>query len=231
MINSTPYQTPDAENWRLMSIIERIEIFAERIDNIVGLTEDINIAKKVVIHVLEQARHLNDSKILVGATGESNELYNQARGKTVVIGTGNAQKLPVLVQVISALVTGNEVALNFLTKNEFAQNLVKVLFDMGLSSDVIYQDGSNEAEINDMLSDVRLAQVAIVGTIEEVQELASKLSKTKGILTQIIAITDQIQLSEVFNPDFLHRFCTERVHTINTTAIGGNASLLELGVE
>jgi delta 1-pyrroline-5-carboxylate dehydrogenase len=38
-------------------------------------------------------------------------------------------------------------------------------------------------------------------------------------------------LSEMLTPDYLYRFVTERVRTINTTAIGGNASLLELGTE
>jgi delta 1-pyrroline-5-carboxylate dehydrogenase len=34
----------------------------------------------------------------------------------------------------------------------------------------------------------------------------------------------------MFQPDYLERFCTERVKTVNTTAIGGNASLIELGM-
>lgn len=35
----------------------------------------------------------------------------------------------------------------------------------------------------------------------------------------------------MLTPDYLYRFVTERVITINTTAIGGNASLLELGAD
>ena len=68
-------------------------------------------------------------------------------------------------------------------------------------------------------------------TDSEVQAISQELANTDGILTQVISVTDMEGLSEMLTPDYLHRFVTERVRTINTTAIGGNASLLELGTE
>ena len=76
-----------------------------------------------------------------------------------------------------------------------------------------------------------LAQVAVAGNQSEVQAISQELAKTDGILTQVIAVTDMEGMSEMLTPDYLYRFVTERVRTINTTAIGGNASLLELGTE
>lgn len=231
---SSPYQSQAAEAWRLMTANERADKLSHAIDKLVQLIDNAEKTKRVLAHILAQASHLDESTLLTGATGESNELYSQARGKTLVLGTEHAQKLPVLVQVFAALVAGNETAVNFASQSSFAQDMVEMLEAAGISASVIYQyaadaEASNETELHDMLSDHRLAQVGMVGTLAEVQQLAAKLSKTDGILTQVIAITDQKGLSEVFCPEYIHRFCTERVRTINTTAIGGNASLLELG--
>ena len=75
----------------------------------------------------------------------------------------------------------------------------------------------------------RLAQVAVAGSYSEIQHISQTLANSDGILTQVIAVTDMDGLSDMLTPDYLYRFVTERVRTINTTAIGGNASLLELG--
>jgi len=69
-----------------------------------------------------------------------------------------------------------------------------------------------------------------VGKKEELLQIGKDLSETDGILTQLVPVTDLEGCSEMFQPDYLERFCTERVKTVNTTAIGGNASLIELGM-
>lgn len=90
---------------------------------------------------------------------------------------------------------------------------------------------ANDSQTVTLLYIDRLAQVAVSGNRSEVQTISQELANTDGILTQVISVTDMEGLSEMLTPDYLHRFVTERVKTINTTAIGGNASLLELGTE
>jgi len=90
---------------------------------------------------------------------------------------------------------------------------------------------ANDSQTVTLLYIDRLAQVAVSGSRSEVQAISQELANTDGILTQVISVTDMEGLSEMLTPDYLHRFVTERVKTINTTAIGGNASLLELGTE
>ncbi len=221
---TVPYQTPEAESWRLMTVAERQDILSKALDDLAQLSGNHDKAIKVLTHIFTQASHFDRSEMLTGATGESNELYHQARGLTLVVGAENAQILPVVVQLVSALLMGNQVELYFPSEAEVAKQIVKVLQKAGVTRGVL---ATGEANIND----VRLAQVAVVGSVADVQQLAKQLSNTDGVLTQVIAVTDQVDLSEVFNPDYLQRFCTERVRTINTTAIGGNASLLELGVD
>ncbi len=231
MTDLISYQPVEAEAWRLLPAIKRAEYLQKATDTLVKLVDNKVKARKAIKQILKQASHLDKKVMLTGATGESNELYNQARGKTLVMGLKDAEKLPILVHVISALLTGNQVGIYSSGEDDFAEKVVDILIENGVSDAVIYLTIADSKEkIDEMVQDKRLAQVGVVGTIEEVKALSAKFSQTDSILTQIIPIVDQENLSEIFNPDYLHRFSTERVLTINTTAIGGNASLLELGV-
>ncbi len=232
MTDLISYQPIQAEQWRLLSAIKRAEYLQSATENLVKLIDDKSKAKKAIKQILKQASQLDKRTMLTGATGESNELYNQARGKTLVMGLKDAEKLPILVQVVSALLTGNQVGIYSTGEDDFAEKVVDILIENGIPDAVIYLTIADSKEkIDEMVNDKRLAQVGVVGTIEEVKALSAKFSQTDSILTQIIPIIDQDNLSEIFDPDYLHRFCTERVLTINTTAIGGNASLLELGTD
>ncbi len=231
MTDLISYQPIQVEAWRLLPAMKRAEYLQSATENLTKLIDDKAKARKAIKHILKQASQLDKRTMLMGATGESNELYYQARGKTLVMGLKDAEKLPILVQVISALLTGNEVGIYSSGEDDFLKKVVDILIENGISDAVIYLNIADSKEkIDEMVNDKRLAQVGVVGTIEEVKALSAKFSQTESILTQIIPIIDQENLSEIFNPDYLHRFSTGRVLTINTTAIGGNASLLELGV-
>jgi delta 1-pyrroline-5-carboxylate dehydrogenase len=107
------------------------------------------------------------------------------------------------------------------------EEAAKILYNVGISDDVL--SVANDSQTITLLYIDRLAQVAVAGSQAEVQSISQELANTDGILTQVIAVTDMEGFSEMLSLDYLHRFVTERVITINTTAIGGNASLLELG--
>ena len=164
---------------------------------------------------------------MIGATGESNDLYVTARGKTMIIGGESAKTMAILGQLVAALLTGNEVILHYPSHDEMCIAAVKALYEAGIHEDVI--SIANDSQTITLLHIDRLAQVAVAGSHSEVQAISQTLASTDGILTQVIAVTDMVGLVEMLAPDYLYRFVTERVRTINTTAIGGNASLLELG--
>lgn len=170
---------------------------------------------------------LDEVQQMNGATGESNELYVTARGKTMVIGGESAKALVILGQLVAALLTGNEVILHCPSQEEMCLEAVKALYEAGISEDVI--SIANDSQLVTLLHMDRLSQVAVAGITSEVQSISQELANTDGILTQVIAVTDMDGLAEMLTPDYLYRFVTERVRTINTTAIGGNATLLELG--
>ncbi|MBP2281130.1 delta 1-pyrroline-5-carboxylate dehydrogenase [Psychrobacter sp. PL15] len=217
------------EAWRLLSAVNRAAHLEAAIPKLALLTGDANKARRLFKHLLSFAPTLDEVHRMTGATGESNDLYVTARGKTMVIGGESAKTMAVLGQLIAALVTGNEVILHCPSQDEMCIEAVKVLYETGIDNDVI--SIANDSQTVTLLYIDRLAQVAVAGSPAEVQAVSQELANTDGILTQVIAVTDMGGLSDMLTPDYLYHFTTERVRTINTTAIGGNASLLELGTE
>ena len=214
------------EEWRLLSAADRAAFLQAASPRLALLTGNTNKAMRLFLHLIEQAPKLDEVMTMNGATGESNELYLDARGKTMVIGTEEAQALPVLGQMVAALLAGNEVILHYPSQPEICIEAVDILYTAGIKEDVI--SIANDSQTVILLHIDSLAQVAAVGTSADMQNLATELAKTDGILTQVIAVTDVSGCREMLAPDYLYRFVTERVKTVNTTAIGGNASLLEL---
>jgi len=215
------------EAWRLLGSVQRATYLEAAIPKLALFTGDANKARRLFNHLLSAAPSLDEVHRMTGATGESNDLYVTARGKTMVVGGESARTMAVLGQLIAALLTGNEVILHCPSQEEMCVEAAKVLYDNGISDDVL--SVANDSQTITLLHIDRLAQVAVAGSAAEVQEISQTLANTDGILTQVIAVTDMDGLSDMLTPDYLHRFVTERVITINTTAIGGNASLLELG--
>ncbi|OLF39586.1 MULTISPECIES: hypothetical protein [unclassified Psychrobacter] len=215
------------EAWRLLGAVQRATYLEAAIPKLALFTGDANKARRLFNHLLSAAPSLDEVHRMTGATGESNDLYVTARGKTMVVGGESARTMAVLGQLIAALLTGNEVILHCPSQEEMCVEAAKVLYDTGISEDVL--SVANDSKTITLLHIDRLAQVAVAGSAAEVQEISQTLADTDGILTQVIAVTDMDGLSDMLTLDYLHRFVTERVITINTTAIGGNASLLELG--
>ncbi|MEN2750834.1 1-pyrroline-5-carboxylate dehydrogenase [Psychrobacter sp. FBL11] len=215
------------EAWRLLGAVQRATYLEAAVPKLALFTGDANKARRLFNHLLSSAPSLDEVHRMTGATGESNDLYVTARGKTMVVGGESAKTMAVLGQLIAALLTGNEVILHCPSQEEMCVEAAKVLYDTGISDDVL--SVANDSQTITLLHIDRLAQVAVAGSAAEVQEVSQTLADTDGILTQVIAVTDMEGLSDMLTPDYLHRFVTERVITINTTAIGGNASLLELG--
>ena len=217
------------ETWRLLGAVNRATYLQEATPKLALLTGDVNKAKRLFNHLLSAAPMLDEEHRLTGATGESNDLYVTGRGKTMVIGSESARAMAVLGQLLAALLTGNEVILHCPSQDEMCIEAAKILYESGISDDVL--SVANDSQTVTLLYIDRLAQVAVSGSQQEVQAVSQELAKTDGMLTQVISVTDMDGLSEMLTPDYLYRFVTERVRTINTTAIGGNASLLELGTE
>jgi|GEM_PF-328803 len=240
--NTTPLKVADSlktpEDWRLTSAATRVDIIQTAMNDVVQLiqqnaelSQDAPKAKRLLDQLIINAKSLDEVRRLTGATGESNDWYVRGRGKTLVIAGNNTDFLAVLGQLIAALITGNEVifhcpVINGAAFADISAKIITVLHSMGVPTEVLIFD--NNSQVEKLLQQPDLMQVAISADIQEVLAISAELAKTDGALVQVIAVTSDNDLIAMLAPDYLYRFVTERVKTVNTTAIGGNASLLEL---
>ena len=75
--------------------------------------------------------------------------------------------------------------------------------------------------------DVRV--VGYVGNPATEHNINLQLAKREGAICQLVSETDLSTMQIAHDPLLSLRFITERTRTINITAVGGNATLLELG--
>lgn len=164
---------------------------------------------EIVLNKIQAPNHLPSP------TGESNNLSLHGRGIVVCLGGGAYSDSALVMQVLMALAAGNAVAVP--STNEIAQRLVSVLDQAGIDSHVVQvvDLGTNVAA--SVQAFPHLAVVALEGDASTLLPIRQALAQRAGVRVQLV------QLAEGWE-----RFTTERVVTIDTTASGGNASLLML---
>ena len=141
---------------------------------------------------------------LPGPTGEANSLFLAPRGKTLCVGA-NSETL--FHQSIQSLVAGNSVIAVALE----ARKTLAPLLGKGLPIEAI--DGVLDSAA---LIDIRdLAAVSIVANDDVLRETRKALAKREGPIVRLI--TSEIE------PE---AYAAERAVCVDTTAAGGNASLL-----
>ncbi|MUK28985.1 aldehyde dehydrogenase family protein [Aliivibrio fischeri] len=185
------------------------------------------LAAKMVRYQCQRAQQLiTDVELMPGPTGESNELYTAPRGVFYITSNKKASVVALIGQITAALVAGNAIIVALSGEDsEVASVIVNSLHEVNVPESTVQQVDREAVDINDE----RLAGVCFVGDIQKAIELNQQLAQRDGLLAQLIAETDQEGLTTITDPHFVLRFITERTRTINVTAVGGNATLLELG--
>jgi delta 1-pyrroline-5-carboxylate dehydrogenase len=171
-----------------------------------------------------------DRQLMPGPTGESNELSNQGRGLFLCsvdlegenISLSEPVQIALVGQIYAALIAGNSV-INVGPFGEQLTDIISAVVPTG-----IIQNVAASAE-DSFIDSTELAGVAMISTQEKIIQLNQRLTAKDGVLCQLVAETDVQNLTTIASPYYLLRFITERTVTINTTAVGGNATLLELG--
>lgn len=187
------------------------------------------MASKMAKHQAKQALSLiAEEKLMPGPTGETNELYAAGRGVFVVTASEETSATGLVGQLASALVAGNTVIISMPEKHtELANKLQLTLLQAGFPKSVVLL--ADYSALNGLIEDTSTAGVAFVGNADQAQGINRQLSRRTGLLAQLIAETDLSGLTTVIDSHFILRFITEKTRTINITAVGGNATLLELG--
>ena len=148
---------------------------------------------------------------LPGPTGESNTLSLHPRGVLAIIGTSDTGLLK--RQVLKALSAGNSVVIAVINMSEDEKKaLLKTIVDAGGGKDRVRFKQVTHA------SDILQENIqGIIADGAERNDIAKRLCLRSGAILPVLSIHDDLE-----------RYVLERTLTIDTTAAGGNASLLAM---
>lgn len=163
-----------------------------------------------------------------GVTGESNELWIEPRGLTAIIVDQDMPAAALSGMLSTALLCRNPVKVTVHPQlKPYADGMLKQLIGRFVDVDDVTVVSWEQKE--QLLNESELKIVALASKdYEQLIQINRQLAQREGIVVPLICETDPY-LATINNGTFCISFGTEKTCTINTTAIGGNASLLELG--
>lgn len=171
---------------------------------------------------------ISEETLMPGATGESNHLFTAGRGVFVVCCNESAPIVSLVGLVCSTLLAGNCIILSFAdTQAPAAKMLLSTLFSAGVPKFVAQVAPLGATPL--LITNTATAGIAYAGDNAEALTINQQLASRKGLLAQLVSETDLTDFSHITDSYFILRFITEKVRSINITAIGGNAALLALG--
>lgn len=163
-------------------------------------------------------------KRMPGPTGETNDLYCLGRGVYLVQVDKNAEPARVIRHLAAALAAGNAVILA--GDQKWLGDIPALVIDAGLPDKLVKSVGTNTGL--GAMYDGAIAGVSCVAPLDRVTAFKQLLAKRDGAILSLISDSGAEDDGALPDEAFLHRFATEKTITINTTAAGGNASLMSM---
>jgi len=214
------------KTWRMSELNTRISCVRQLLAKIAhveivdDLADDLNrtlaSARDQLINI---EKCLKKPKVLPGPTGESNIIYLENRGVIICFADENVSFHFWVMSLVTALATGNSV--------------IAVVYDLFYEEALAFRDKfiSTGAEkgvfqvaklghLETMLSHSALAGVVVDSNCDRKHYMSEKLSQRSGAILPVIT-------SEYFDK-LIQRLLTEKTISIDTTASGGNTSLMTL---
>ncbi|WP_428772593.1 1-pyrroline-5-carboxylate dehydrogenase [Vibrio sp.] len=215
------------ENWNLTDFDSKSESLLSVKQNFESGSADL--AAVVSYHLQNASALLAQPHQLIGPTGETNELYTAGRGVALLIQdqVGHQAQIALVAQFTAALLAGNAVIVCS-DDVELVSILEAAVAQSSLPANLV-QFASVDAHSQLLESDVRI--VGYIGNATVERNLNRQLAQRSGAIVALISETETGLNSVAHDPHLSLRFITERTRTINITAVGGNATLLELGSE
>jgi RHH-type transcriptional regulator, proline utilization regulon repressor / proline dehydrogenase / delta 1-pyrroline-5-carboxylate dehydrogenase len=191
------------QDWDLSN--ERLDILKRGIEMLPGAMQE------QAIDVLDECRPFNCvAQPFAGPTGESNHLTYHGRGIALCLGED------VVRQTIAALALGNAIVLCEGDKPE--------------TSGAILIDAFCKAEVpSQLMAAIQSDDIeTTVRTFPDLALVALDGDENRTMIRRALATRDGARVSLIGSDDSLVRYACERVVSIDTTASGGNATLLTL---
>jgi len=212
------------QQWNLIDAPIRCDVIATFVADL-----PLNLQSKGHYQLTQSRRVVEHVYPLTGPTGETNELYVVGRGVSILVIDSSEEKatFAAIAILVSMLVAGNGVII-CCDDVELAQILIRQTKETELPNHVVQcAPLSNYKEFLEK----EIKNFAYIGNKQTELDVNRLLALRSGVITAIVSETDLDELPQSQDPKLVLRFITERTRTINITAVGGNATLLELGSE
>ena len=214
------------KEWRLTELNTRISCVRQLLAKIahVGIVEDfaddlnrtLAAARDQLINI---EKRMKKPKELPGPTGESNIIYLENRGNIICFADEKVSFNFWVISLVTALATGNTV--------------VTVVSDLFYEEALAFRDkfiltGADEGvlqvakltHLEAMLAHPALAGVVVESHCDRKQYMSEKLAQRHGAILPMI--------TSEYSDNLIQRLLTEKTISIDTTASGGNTSLMTL---
>ena len=214
------------QQWALLAINQRTSVLRQFLASLAAntvvnkLEPDLEQVLTLAQQKLQRVeRELQRPVSLPGPTGESNSLVLDPRGTLALVRDDSCSFSYWLVAMITALAAGNAV-ITAVEEADIAEAeaCIKALQQAGMPAHLL-------AVVRLDCLTTLLAHADLAGAIVEVS------SAVKPLCAELVAARPGAILPLITapaGPQLLHRLVTEKTITINTTAAGGNASLMTM---
>ena len=214
------------KEWRLTELNSRISCVRQllakiaRVDIVDDLADDLNFSlASARSQLISIEKCMKKPKILPGPTGESNILYLENRGNIICFADAKVSFHFWLLSIVTALATGNTV--------------IAVVSDLFYDEAIAFRDKfiatspdknvfqvARLRHLSTMLAHPNLSGVVVDSHCDRKHYISEKLAERQGAILPVIS-------SEYFD-NLIQRLVTEKTVSIDTTASGGNTSLMTL---
>jgi len=217
------------KNWRLTELDTRISCVSQVLEKIADLDIVDDLADDLVrtltaarSQLVDIEKRLKEPRYLPGPTGESNGLYLENRGNIICCADENVTYHFWLLSVVTALATGNAVIT--VVSDAFYDEAIAFRDEFIATGDVenVFQV-ARLSHLTSLLAQPRLSGVVVDSHCDCKQYISEMLAERQGAILPVIS-------PEYFD-HLIQRLLTEKAISINTTASGGNTSLMTLVVE
>jgi len=198
---------------QLLAKISHVEIVDDLADD---LNSTISTARSQLISI---EKRLKKPEQLPGPTGESNIIYLENRGNIICYADENVSFNFWVQSIVTALATGNTVIT--VVSNLFYQEALafRDKFIATGANEGVFQV-AKQCHLESMLAHPVLSGVVVDSNSDSKHYISERLAQRSGAILPVIS-------SEYFD-NLIQRLLTEKTISIDTTASGGNTSLMTL---
>ncbi|RDV27950.1 bifunctional proline dehydrogenase/L-glutamate gamma-semialdehyde dehydrogenase PutA [Alteromonas aestuariivivens] len=213
-------------NWRHQPLNDRISMVRQllariaKVDLVEEFADDLNRTLATARQQLTTIeRKLARPLTLPGPTGESNKLYLEPRGVLVCFADKDVTFEYWTMSVVTALATGNVVV--SVVSDVFYEEALEFQqeFNATGAPEGVFQVARLQ-HLDALLQDENLAGVVVDSNTVRTAHISSMLSSREGAILPVITAE--------YNDKLIQRLMTEKTISIDTTASGGNTSLMTL---